>query len=270
MFNPGLNELAPTSERSQQPQSPERPRVMIVLPAFNEEESLPPLLDALHRALDGVLDYLVVVVDDGSSDNTAMIASNASFRMPVLLVRHDKNAGLAAAIRTGFTVAVREAGPDDVIVTMDADNTQPPGLMPRMLTAISEGHDVVIASRYRTGSRVLGVPLHRNLMSLGARLLFTVSFPIRGVRDYTCGYRAYRAAVIARALADYGDRFVTEKGFSCMVDVLLKLRSQPLVFGEVPMILRYDQKGGASKMKVAKTAVQTLSLIARRRLRGTK
>ncbi len=251
--------------------STDRRRAVIVLPAFNEQASLPPLLESIEQSLaGGALEYQIIVVDDGSTDDTALVASNASFRLPLQLVQHGQNQGLAAAIRTGFAAAVAEAGPDDVIFTMDADNTHPPGLMPRMMGLIAEGHDVVIGSRYQHGSRVVGVPLHRNLLSLGARALFTLSFPIAGVRDYTCGFRAYRADVIARALAEYGDSFVTEKGFSCMVDVLLKLRRRGLVMGEVPMILRYDQKGGASKMRITKTAYDTLKLIARRRLRGTK
>ncbi len=242
-------------------------RALIVLPAFNEEEALPRLLDAIQRELSAAqIDYRVLVVDDGSFDDTARVASQASFHMPLTLVRHPENRGLAATLRTGLEAAVLAAGADDVIVTLDADNTQPPGLMPRMLAMIAEGHDVVIASRYQSGSRVIGVPWHRNLMSLGARALFTLTLPIPGVRDYTCGYRAYRAEALRDALNVYGDGFVTEAGFSCMVDVLLKLRGQGLVMGEAPMVLRYDQKGGASKMRVARTAMQTLSLVVRRRL----
>ncbi|QDU90008.1 Undecaprenyl-phosphate mannosyltransferase [Pirellulimonas nuda] len=245
-------------------------RALIVLPAYNEEESLPPLLDAIQSTLTAAgVGYEVLVVDDGSQDGTARVVSQASFRMPVTLVQHEQNRGLAAALRTGLEAAVRASGPEDVIFTLDADNTQPPGLMPRMLSMISEGHDVVIASRFQAGSRVVGVPWRRNLMSLAARGLFTVALPIRGVRDYTCGYRAYRATALRDAMNRYGDAFVSETGFSCMVDVLLKLRGQGLVMGEAPMILRYDQKGGASKMRVARTALQTLSLIARRRLGQT-
>ena len=88
------------------------------------------------------------------------------------------------------------------------------------------------------------------------------------MRDYTCGFRAYREGVLRQAVAEYGDRFVSETGFSCMADVLLKLRRYPLIVGEAPLILRYDQKGGVSKMRVARTVWQTLRLIARRRVKG--
>lgn len=246
-----------------------QPRLVIVLPAYNEEESLGPLLDGIGVAISGTgLRYEIVVVDDGSTDDTARVASQASFRLPVSLVEHEVNSGLAAALRTGIEEAVARSRPNDVIFTMDADNTHPPGLMLRMLGMVREGCDVVIASRFQPGSQVIGVPMHRNWLSIAARWLFTLALPIRGVRDYTCGFRAYRASVLHDALAQHGEKFVTEQGFSCMVDVLLKLRGAGLVMGEAPMILRYDQKGGASKMRVARTAMQTLSLIFRRRVSG--
>jgi dolichol-phosphate mannosyltransferase len=91
-------------------------------------------------------------------------------------------------------------------------------------------------------------------------------FPIRGVRDYTCGYRAYRASALRQAVDHYGDRLVTEQGFSCMADVLLKMRRLPLVMGEVPLELHYEERGDGSKMRVLRTIRQTLLLIFRRRL----
>jgi dolichol-phosphate mannosyltransferase len=64
----------------------------------------------------------------------------------------------------------------------------------------------------------------------------------------------------------YGESFVDQEGFQCMVDVLLKLRRMPLIFGEVPLILRYDFKLGASKMRLARTATKTLGLLVQRKL----
>ena len=97
-------------------------------------------------------------------------------------------------------------------------------------------------------------------------MLFTLLFPTRGVHDYTSGYRAYRDSVIRAAFAEYGDDFVGETGFSCMADVLLKLRKQGALFGEAPLRLRYDQKGGDSKMRVFRTIWLTLLLLGRHRV----
>lgn len=252
-----------------------RQTVRVALPAFNEEESLEPLLESLHGTLAAAgLPHEIVVVDDGSSDGTAEIVSRASFSMPVRLVKHDQNQGLAAALRTGLIDAVEHAAPGDIVVTMDSDNTHPAGLIPRMLQMVGEGHDVVIASRFQPGSRVIGVPIDRVWLSIAARYVFRLALPIPGVRDYTCGFRAYRVEPLAAAIRHYGDNFVSETGFSCMVDVLLKMRrlrlaGSPIVMGEAPMILRYDHKGGESKMRVLRTIRQTLSLVCRRFFSGT-
>jgi dolichol-phosphate mannosyltransferase len=183
----------------------------------------------------------------------------------VTLLQHGGNQGLGATLRDGLVHAAEQAGPRDILVTMDADDTHTPGLILRMARMITEGHDVVIASRFRPGSRTIGVPLYRRALSYFGALLLRVVFPIRGVKDFTCGYRAYRAAVIHEAFDQYGDQFLDQDGFQCMVDILLKLRRMHLIFGEVPFILRYDIKSGASKMNVGRTITRTLGLMARRR-----
>ncbi len=241
-------------------------KVWITLPAYNEELSLPPLLNAIHAALEPPgIDYGVIVVDDGSRDATARIAREAAAHGRVELIMHFKNQGLAGAIRTGLGAALARCGPNDVIVTMDCDDTHPPRLIPLMLDVINEGRDVVIASRFQPGAKITGVPKSRMVYSIGAKWMFQTLFPIQGVRDYTCGYRAYRADAIHQAAEMYGDRLITETGFSCMADLLLKLRRLPLEMSEIPLELRYDRRGGGSKMRVIRTIRQTLFLMLRRR-----
>ena len=240
--------------------------IYIVLPAFNEELTLPPLLEAITENLDEAgLAYRVVIVDDGSSDATGEVIAAAATRLPILPLVHPRNRGLAEAMKTGLMAAVKESARRDIIVTMDSDNTHNPGLIMQMVRLIREGHDVVIASRYVRGARVIGVTFLRRRLSFWASFLFRTLFPIPGVRDYTSGFRAYRAEVIKEMFDTYGDAFIDEPGFSCMVDILLKMRRYPYIIGEVPLILRYDKKEGASKMNVSKTIKQTLRLMVKRR-----
>lgn len=238
--------------------------VRVVLPAYNEAESLRTLLPTLITTLsEGWMTYHIYVVDDGSTDETARIVKRL-FQDHVTLIRHKKNLGLAEAINTGFRTALAESDDDDIIVTLDADNTHLPGLILRMVRLIREGHDIVISSRYVSGARVKGVPWRRVIMSYFASWMFRLLFPIQGVKDYTCGYRAYRAGLLKEAMRKYGKSFIDQKGFSCMVDILLKLQSFNPIVTEVPMILRYDLKPGKSKMDVGNTVVETLALIVRR------
>ncbi len=243
--------------------------IFVVLPAYNEAGGLPSLLTKIQLtfAANG-RDYHVIVVDDASTDNTAEIASKATFKMPLTLIQHQHNQNLPGALRSGFAEANRLAVDGDIIVTMDGDDTHQPGSINRLIQMIEDGYDIATASRFQSGSRVVGVPPLRIFMAWAARMLFKAIMPIPGVRDYTCGYRAYRAEALRQAMKFYGDQFVSEDGFSCMADVLLKMRRFGFLYGEVPMVLRYDQKLGGSKMAVANTAWLSLKLLLKRRLGG--
>ena len=247
--------------------TPNRRTVWIVLPAFNEARNLGTLLERIDESLtDEAMAYQVLVVDDGSSDSTYEVALRASESYPVLVERHRTNQGLGATVRDGMLIACEKGADRDILITLDADNTHTPGLIARMVRMIREGHHVIIASRYRPGSRVRGVPLSRRLLSRAASSLMRVLFPIRGVRDYTCGFRAYDLGALRTAIDKAGPGFFDQDGFQVMVDILLKLRKEPdLIFGEVPLILRYDQKEGESKMDVGATIRKTIKVIFRHR-----
>ena len=241
--------------------------IIVILPAYNEAEALPLLLDRLNRVSMRHFNFSVsvIVVDDGSADNTSERVKSTD-ALDVQLIVHKENRGLSEAIKTGLVAGLERVGNDDIIVIMDADNTHTPGLISRMVMLIEEGNDVVIASRFTPGARVVGVPLTRRILSMGASLLFRIVYPISGVKDYTCGYRAYRASLLREAFDYWGEDLFSEPGFSCMIDILLKLRHINAIVTEVPLILRYDFKLGKSKMDIRKTIMQTLSLLVRRRL----
>ncbi len=247
--------------------------IYVVLPAYNEAEALPRLL---HRIADTSAVHFahqplhVIVVDDGSTDDTANQAREIAVArgdvLHVELIQHPSNRGLGEAIKTGLMAALARAqSDDDVIITMDSDDTHIPALIRRMAQLVEEGSDLVIASRYQPGARMVGIPWYRQLFSNTLSVLFRVVYPVPGARDYSCGYRAYRVSTLRAAFARFGDQLFAERGFACMVDLLIKLHHVGAVVNEVPMILRYDRKPGATKMPFLKTIVRTLRLLARRR-----
>lgn len=242
--------------------------IICVLPAYNEAEALPRLLQRMRACLPALPEPLhQIVVDDGSTDGTAEAAEGmTSVGMPVSVLRHARNRGLHGALDTGFRAALERASQDDWIVTMDADDTHPPDLMAAMLAKARDGADVVIASRFQPGAEWHGLTWERVLFSHGVSWMFRLAWPMRRVRDYTCGYRLYRASVLRQAYDRYGDAFVDEPSFACMPDVLWKISRLRPTFAEVPLSLHYDRKPGKSKMDVARTIRRTLALIVKRRL----
>src|SRR5262249_27580298 len=110
-----------------QEQGSGRRMIYIVLPAYNEENSLGALLARIRASLDTFPGgYEVIIVNDGSADQTLTIARQQSMVMSVQIVDHGYNRGLGEALKSGLRAASEKAQLQDVIVTMDADNTHSP------------------------------------------------------------------------------------------------------------------------------------------------
>ena len=242
-------------------------RALIVLPAYNEANNLPAIFDGLREVMRDTynLSIEVIVVDDGSTDRTVSVAKAQGGELLVEVLENGQNRGLAATFMRGLVAAVDRAHDDDIIVCMDADNTHLPGQMLRMIRDIREGRDVVIASRYRQGAVIRGLSWWRRVLSRCMSILFQIVFPIPGVRDYSCGYRAYRAAFLKKAMAHRGTALFSQEGFACMVAILLRLHKEGAIYNETPLVLRYDQKIGTSKMNVGRTVALTLGVLLRER-----
>lgn len=230
----------------------------LMLPAYNESQSICRLLSRadIGAQLDGI-----VVVDDGSNDGTAEAAEAWRGQTPCTVIRHGKNRGLGGAMITGLAWATTHLSSDDVLVTMDADDTHDPALIASMLLKIQEGADVVIASRFQPGGGEVGVPPHRKALSHGAGRLLRTLRPVPGVRDYSCGFRAYRVSALAAARRRYPDGIITTTGFACMLEILLRLGAIGCRFSEVPLLLRYDRKQGGSKMRIGRTVRRYFSVM---------
>ncbi len=232
----------------------------VLLPAYNEEEALSLLIPRIHKALKDTVEYQVLVVDDGSIDETANVVKELQEKYPVHLICHEKNSGLGAAMRTGLKAAIESSFKSDSIIAMDADNTHNPELIPCMLKKLKHD-DIVIASRYADGGEEIGLSFHRKLFSLICNRMLKLAFPISNCYDYTCGYRAYRSNTIKKGFSFFGNRLIEETSFVCMAELLIKLASTGANVNEVGLKLRYDLKHGPSKMRVVQTILKYLRLI---------
>jgi dolichol-phosphate mannosyltransferase len=237
--------------------------IYFVLPVYNEAENLAHLLKTLSEiAKKTGSDYTMVVVNDGSRDRSLQVLEELSNTYPLKILSHDRNQGPGAAFRTGFDHTLNIAKDDDVIITMDADNTHSTKTIGMILASLKEGYEVAIASVFASGGMMIGVPFLRYLLTLACNFLYRILFPVRGVREYTGFYRGYRVDSLKNAREKLHGKLFTVNGFGAMAELIVRLRQVPVFMIEVPMIVRYDQKGGKSKMRVLRTITEHLKIIS--------
>jgi dolichol-phosphate mannosyltransferase len=223
----------------------------ITLPAYNEEKSLPTLLPKIEQVMNELAwEYKIVVCDDGSNDGTREMLANYAQSLPLDIIYHKINRGLCETERDLFEYVADLAQPNDVVVRLDCDDTHEPSFIPDLVAKLDEGFDVVIASRFQPEGGQLGVSTYRAFISRCANLFMKFFFPIKGVKEYSCGFRAYRAGLIKEAIAFYGNNFLQLRGlgFTGTLEKLVKLKILGAKCAEVPFVLRYDQKQSDSKM----------------------
>jgi glycosyltransferase involved in cell wall biosynthesis len=202
------------------------PRVLVIVPAHNEEESLPATLDELGRKAPG---RDVLVVDDGSRDRTARIARERG--VPVAV--HAVNLGVGGALQTGFRWALLHGY--DVGVQLDADGQHDPAYLEALLDPVLRGAcDVSIGSRYvaRSGYRA---PVARRLGMLLFSAVVRLSVGQR-ITDTTSGFRAYARPVMEVCQHEFPKDFPD-------APLLIDLARRGFRLAEVPVEMRAREAG---------------------------
>jgi dolichol-phosphate mannosyltransferase len=211
--------------------------VLVIIPTYNESESLPGVLERLRRA---VPDAHVLVADDNSPDGTGALADTLAAKDDHIHVLHRAGKeGLGKAYLAGFAWALERGY--DVIVEMDADGSHRPEELPRLLAQIPHA-DVVLGSRWVPGGAVVNWPASRRVLSQGGSLYTRLALGIP-TRDATGGYRAYRAT----ALRELDLETVESNGYCFQIDLLWRALQRGLVVREVPITF-VEREAGTSKM----------------------
>ncbi|MFH0974665.1 MAG: glycosyltransferase family 2 protein [Spirochaetota bacterium] len=239
----------------------------IYIPCYNEEDNIIPLLENIlelrNCSVNIGVDVHAIVVDDKSKDNTAERAQSfIKTHKFVTMIKHNPNKGLVGVLETTFSDAQKYADNKDIlgIGLLDGDNSHNPLTFFPMFSKLREGYDVVVASRYQTGSLIMGVSKFRQMLSYGMAILFRMFGRINNIRDYSCGFRAYSSRIVKRV----GPVQLTARSFACMVELLTVCAKHGATFFEVPFCLRYDFKGGESKMPFKKTIIETIKVLIKK------
>lgn len=239
----------------------------VLLPAYNESRSLRALVPLIHGVLGAQAEsHRVIVVNDGSRDETSTLLADLARRGPVHEVLHPINRGYGAALGSGYGWVLNQpGGPDDVIVSLDADGTHGPEFIPALVQRLRAGYDIVTASYDMPGGSVTGVPPYRRLLSRSVNGLFRVLCAVPGARTYSNGFRVYRRSIVEAVASRFGGRLIEDAGFAGGAELFLKAAAAGGRAAEAPFDLHYERRGKDSKIRFAPTILGYLRLIRRAR-----
>jgi glycosyltransferase involved in cell wall biosynthesis len=192
-----------------------------IIPAYQESRAIKQVVTLAQKYC-----TCVVVVDDGSTDNTSRIAEDSG----AIVLRHSKNLGKGAALRTGFNYAVETAC--DIVITLDGDMQHNPHSIPRFIDQINKGFDVIVGSRYATQSEAM--PFVRKLSNLITTQALRVFFKVP-VTDSQSGFRAFRKEVLKVVS-------VRDDGFAAETEILIDAKRAGFKISEVPIATNYGEE----------------------------
>jgi dolichol-phosphate mannosyltransferase len=213
-------------------------RPLVVIPTYNEAENIERMLHRIHDCLPGAG---VLVVDDGSPDDTAALVRGVAAALPdVHLLTRNGKSGLGSAYRAAFAWGLERGY--DAFVEIDADFSHDPAALPSLLAPLAEGFDVVIGSRYIEGGSIPNWAWHRHLLSRGGNTYASAVLGL-GVADSTAGYRVYAADILRRLDLDR----IRAEGYGFQIEMTYRARQHGAVITEVPISF-VDRQAGESKM----------------------
>ncbi|HEX2203388.1 MAG TPA: glycosyltransferase family 2 protein, partial [Longimicrobium sp.] len=240
--------------------------IYICIPALNEARTVGVLLWRIRQVMDQFpRDYQILVCDDGSTDETPEVLAPYARVLPLTVIRHERTQGYAAALEKLIREAVhRSSHPKrDVLVTLQADFTESPDDIPGLLKKVEGGADVVGATVVGTEGELTRA--HRWTRRGLPWLLSRAPLP-REVRDPFSGFRAYRVAVLKRALQDRdGKPLLTRSGWAANAELLMAVAPHARRAEDAEVQMRYTRRERGTRFRPWGTLLDVWELARRAR-----
>lgn len=222
-----------------------RPTVIAIIPAYNEAQNIRKIVSETSNYVSSI-----IVVDDGSQDNTGELAASIDAKV----IRNRCNAGKGAALKRGLIECMKYN--PDVVITLDADGQHDPADIPKLLEPIkNEEADIVIGSRYEKENTVnLDMPLYRRI---GLSFIGFVNDKLlnSSLKDSQSGFRAYTRNVL-RVIVEFGSA-----GFGAETEQLTAAELYGLRIVEVPITIKYKGLKNTSKLNPFSHGAQIMSTL---------
>lgn len=221
-------------------------KIAIVIPTYNEKETLRSLIDKLVTEVKRIAEFFIIIIDDASPDGTGKIARalNKKYQNITVIERSSK-LGLGSAYKQGFKIALDRFDPD-YVVQMDADHSHDPAEIPIMVEKIKE-YDYVIASRHMSSGAIIGWGAGRKMLHSTACVIARVCARLK-IKDPTSGFRMFKKNVLTKVNLSE----IKSEGFAFQVELLCYLQSRGFKGIEIPTRF-VNRKEGKSKMGFGET-----------------
>jgi dolichol-phosphate mannosyltransferase len=243
-------------------------RLFVIVPVFNEAENLETLFTSIRNmvsAFDGIYHTQIIMVNDGSTDDTAAKAATLASGLDFLLLNHVSNLGPGRAFATAFEWLATRLNHSDWVLTIEGDNTSRLEVVQQMFKRAEEGFEVILASIYIYGGGISNTNTLRVILSNIANTFVKEFLGIQGIMTVSSFFRLYQAPVLCRLQDQYGVEIIERRGFESMVEMVMKLVIMEATISEVPMMLDTSLRAGKSKMKIARTIMGYFALLGYKR-----
>lgn len=239
--------------------------IFTLIPIYNEAENLSELAKNLRSTLAGH-EKTFVFVDDGSIDGSPEKIKELFQGENVHVLVNPGNQGPGYSFNAGFNFILDKLNSksDDIVITLEGDNTSDINILPVMMNLYQHGFNLVLASPYAQGGGFDETTFVRKLTSFTANLLLRLWFDVK-VLTLSSFYRIYSVQLLHDIRNKYGV-LIKEKGFISKVEILVKAIRIKAKIIEVPMTLHSKKRKGKSKMKVMKTMMSYLRFFLKRGL----
>ncbi len=242
--------------------------IYYLIPTYNEAQNIELLSNNLIRTLT-TENKFYVFVDDNSNDNTIELIKKRFSSEQFKILEKDKQVGPGHSFNLGFEWILNNSkNDDDLIITMEADNTSDINILYQLVGNSNLGFSLVLSSVYAQGGGFDKTNLFRKIISLIANMVFRSVFNVK-VLTLSSFYRVYKVSLI-RKIKDQFNVIISENGFISMLEILIKAIKVNASIIEVPMILMSDKRKGKSKMKIIRNAISYLKFLFFKKLQQQK
>jgi len=240
--------------------------IYFLIPVYNESANLDLLSENLMKSLPEENKFYLFV-DDKSSDDTIKKIHQLFHSNPYHIISKELNRGPGDSFNLGFEWILEHSSDDnDIVVTLEADNTSDIDILPTMVTISALNFNLVLASVYVQGGGFDKTSIFRRSISFFSNIFLRSAFNIK-VQTLSSFYRVYHISIIKKIKKNYNS-IISETGFVSMFEILLKAAKLEASIIEIPMMLKSHNRKDKSKMKIFSTMIQYFKFIIRLGLKG--